>query len=412
MYNRYVFKELTRRRSRTLVNILGIAVGIALFVSINALSGAYETAAAQPFRNLGADLIVQRPETGSRGPGGRTRSMRGVRLPFSNQLLSKTDLEAIEDIDGVASAAPSLLLWEFTPKGFRTIMGVDLRHQDLGPVRVMDWIEEGRFPEGRGEAVLEKHYARFRHFKVGDALDIAGHHFTVVGLLEIKEGSQVAASNIYLPVGEAQALFDGGGDSVNMVYIRLEDPSRLNSVRSQISRRVKGVVVGSSDSFLELMGGVSMISKRFSLVTSLVALLGAVLLIGKSMSSNLLERSREIGILKAMGWSHGEVQRLVMGEILVQSTAGGLLGVVMGYLISFGLGLLSISIPVPWNLNPLPAMAKQAEATAHVVRLPVSVSPWLAGASLLISIAVGCLIALRLGMRTRRMKPADILRQL
>lgn len=412
MYYRYVLKELVCRHNRTLVNILGIAVGISLFVSINALSGAYKTAASQPFSNLGADLVVQRPEKSGAGSGRRGTSMRGVRLPFSNQLLSPEELAILNDIEGVASSASSLLLWEFTPHGFRTIMGVDLKHPDLGPVRFKDWIKEGRFPEKPGEVILEKHYAKFQHVKTEDIFEIAGRSFTVVGLLEIREGSQIAASNIYLPVEEAQALLDEGSDGVNMVYIRLKNPSLLNRVRSQIPNQINGVAVSSSDSFLELMGGVSMISDRFSLITSLIALMGAVLLIGKSMSSNLLERSREIGILKATGWNHGEVQKQIMGETLVQSVAGGLGGVAMGYLISYGLSFLSISIPIPWNLNPLPAMAKQAEATAHVVRLPVSVSPWLAAVSMVISLVVGCTIAFSLGRRTRKMKPADILRQL
>ena len=61
MYYPYVLKELRFRFNRTLVNVFGIAVGIALFVSISAVSAAYKDAARQPFKNIGADLIVQLP---------------------------------------------------------------------------------------------------------------------------------------------------------------------------------------------------------------------------------------------------------------------------------------------------------------------------------------------------------------
>jgi ABC-type antimicrobial peptide transport system permease subunit len=411
LYYPYIIKELRHRHNRTLVNILGIAVGIALFVSINATSTAYKRAVSRPFKNLGADLVVQRAEERNIKGGQPAASMRGIRLPFSNQLLSPRDLNGITQIEGIAVGSSALLLWEFEKRGFRTIMGVDLEHPGLGPVKVKEWLKEGRFPEKQGEAVLEKHYAKFQAIHLGDTFKISGSPFVVVGILEIKEGAQVAAANIYLSLGDAQTLIKGGPDAVNILYLRLQNPSMLNQVKKQISKEVKGVSVSSSDSFLELMGGVSMISGRFSMIASVVALLGAVLLIMKTMLSNLVERSREIGILKAVGWTHGEIQKQLMGEAFLQAVIGGMLGILMGYVISYCLGFLSISIPVPWGLNPLPAMAK-AEAVTQAVRLPVSVSIGLAATSMALSLIVGCVTGYLLGRRTSKMKPADILRQL
>jgi len=412
LYYPYIIKELLHRHNRTLVNILGIAVGIALFVSINATSTAYKKAVSRPFKNLGADLIVQRAEERNMQGGRPPASMRGIRLPFSNQLISPRDLNGITQIEGIDVGSSALLLWEFEKQGFRTIMGVDLDQPDLlGPVKVREWLKSGRFPEKQGEAVLEKHYAKFKAIHLGDTFKISGSPFRVVGLLEIKEGAQVAAANIYLPLGDAQALIKGGPEAVNILYLRLQNPSMLNKVKKQISKEVKGVSVSSSDSFLELMGGVSMISGRFSMIASVVALLGAVLLIMKTMLSNLVERSREIGILKAVGWTHGEIQKQLMGEAFLQALIGGILGILVGYVISYGMGFLSISIPVPWDLNPLPAMAK-AEAATQAVRLPVSVSLGLAATSMALSLIVGCVTGYLLGRRTSKMKPADILRQL
>jgi putative ABC transport system permease protein len=189
MNYRYVLKELRHHHNRTLVNILGIGIGIALFVSINAVSTAYQKAVSLPFKNLGADIVVQRPEKRAVDSGQPSASMRGIRLPFSNQLLPSQDLEKLKTIEGVDSMASSLLLWEFDKGGFRTIMGVDLSQPSLGPVKVKDWLKEGRFPQKDGEVVIEKHYAKFQHKKMGDTLEINGHPFSVVGLLEIKEGS-------------------------------------------------------------------------------------------------------------------------------------------------------------------------------------------------------------------------------
>jgi ABC-type lipoprotein release transport system permease subunit len=412
MNYRYIWNELRHHHHRTLVNVLGIAIGIALFVSINAVSAAYQKAVSQPFKNLGADLVVQRPEKRAADTTQAPLSMRGVRLPFSNQILPSQDLEKLKSIKGVDEMATSLLLWEFNQRGFRTIMGVDLSQPSLGPIKVKEWLKEGRFPENPGEVVLEKHYAKFQHLRVGDALPVASHSFKVVGLLEIKEGSQIASANIYLPLADAQNLLEGENKGVNVVYLHLQSPSLLAQVKSQIAGELSGASVASSDSFLELMGGVSKISDQFSLLASLIALGGAIFLIIKTMLSNLVERSSEIGILKAVGWTEKDVQKQLMGEALVQALLGGLVGVLAGYVISYFLGFLSISIPTPWDINLLPAFAKDAQAASRVVRLPVSVSAGLTALSLALSLMAGGLASYFMGRRTARMKPAEILRRL
>ena len=147
----YVLKELRHHHNRTLVNILGIGIGIALFVSINAVSTAYQKAVSLPFKNLGADVVVQRPEKRAVDSGQPPASMRGIRLPFSNQLLPSGDLEKLKTIEGVDSMASSLLLWEFDKSGFRTIMGVDLAQPSPGPGQGEGLAQRGAFsPKGRG----------------------------------------------------------------------------------------------------------------------------------------------------------------------------------------------------------------------------------------------------------------------
>ncbi len=409
---RYVLNELRHHHHRTLVNVLGIAIGIALFVSINAVSAAYQKAVSQPFKSLGADLVVQKPEKRAVDSARRPASMRGIRLPFSNQLLSASDLQKLTSLDGVASAASSLLLWEFDRGGFRTIMGIDLTQPSLGPIKVKEWLKEGRFPQKEGEAVVEKHYAKFHHAQVGGTINVDGRPFAVVGLLEIKEGSQIASSNIYLSLPDAQKL-SGEANGVNIAYLRLQNPSLLTKVRSQIGRELPGVSVTSSDSFLELMGGVSKISDQFSRLVSIVALGGAIFLIIKTMLGNLVARSSEIGILKAVGWTERNVQKQLMAEALLQSFAGGLAGLIAGYAISYCLGFLSIPVSTPWEINLTPAFPKDAATTAAVsVKLPVSVSAGLTASALGLSLVAGALASFFMGRRTSRMKPADILRKL
>jgi ABC-type antimicrobial peptide transport system permease subunit len=415
MNYRYVLNELRHHHHRTMVNILGIAIGIALFVSINAVSTAYQKAVSLPFKNLGADLVVQKPEKRAVDAAQAPASMRGVRLPFSNQLLSSGDLQKLASLDGIASTASSLLLWEFDRGGFRTIMGVDLTQPSLGPVKVKEWLKEGRFPQQEGEVVLEKHYAKFHHTGLGGTMTIGERSFSVVGLLEIREGSQIASANVYVSLADAQKLLSGSGEAtgVNIAYLRLKNPSLVSQVKTQIGKELSGVSVTSSDSFLELMGGVSKISDQFSLLVSVIALGGAIFLIIKTMLSNLVARGSEIGILKAVGWTEKDVQKQLMGEALLQSFAGGLVGLIAGYGISYALGFLSVPVATPWEINLVPAFAKDAETAASVaVRLPVSISAGLTASALALSLAAGALASYFMGRRTSRMKPVDILRKL
>ena len=125
------------------------------------------------------------------------------------------------------------------------------------------------------------------------------------------------------------------------------------------SRPLSGVSVTSSDSFLELMGGVSKISDQFPLLVSVIALGGAIFLIIKTMLSNHVARGSEIGILKAVGWTEKDVQKELMGEALLQSFAGGLVGLIAGYAISYGLGFLSVPVATPWEINLVPAFGEE-----------------------------------------------------
>lgn len=406
----YVFKELRHRHHRSLANILGIGIGVALFVAIHAASAAYHLAAAQPFQNLGADLIVQRAQKGA-GPQAGPVSMQGIRLPFSNQLLSTRDYHKLQSMPGVQAAAAALLLWEFADQGFRTILGVDLDQPQLGPVQLKAWLVKGRLARQADEAVLEKHFAKFHHLQTGSAITIANHKFTVTGVVEIKAGAQINAANIYLPLTAAQGLIAGGPAAVNIAYLRLQNPALAEQVRKQIAAALPGTDVTGADSIQQLMGGVSGISERFARLAAWIAFAGALALILKSMLASLVERSAEIGILKAVGWTAAEVRRQIMAEVLIQALLGGLLGIVLGYLMVLALGFLSVSVALPWEMNPLPASAKLSQA-ATAVRLPVHLSLDLVAAALALCLSAGLLAGLIVARRSERMRPLTILRKL
>lgn len=412
MYFPYVKNELRNRSHRTLVNIIGITIGIGLYVAINAIAAAYQKAVMQPFAQFGADLVVQRPEKNA-AAGQPPKTMRGVRLPFSNQPVTKAELSALQSLDNVAGVSGSLLLWDFVPKGFRSISGIDLARPELGPVRVNEWVSQGERLRNSGDALVEKHFAKFHNIKVGDTIRLGERQFTIAGLLEVKEGVQIAAANFYISLTDAQALVSGLAGPVNVAYVRLRDPAMQDSIRRSILSSMPELSVSSSDSFVEMLGGISLVSGWFSHAVSGIALIGAVLLVLKSMSASLVERIQEIGVLKALGWTKGNIQGQLLGEAVVQCVLGGVLGIALGYLGAYLVGTFSLPLASSWELNPLPSGAKlEAQSSIRAMRLPVAFSWGLTGVSLLFSVLIGCFTAFILGRTTAKMKPSIILRKI
>lgn len=410
---RYVIQELRHHHHRTLVNIMGVALGIALFVAINALAAAYQDALQLPFRNVGADLVLQKPEKRQENAAMIGTSMQGIRLPFSNQLISATELEKLEKLGGISSKAASLLLWEFSSDGFRTIMGLDSEQPGLGPVKVKDWIAEGRFLQQKGDVILEKHYAKFKNAKLNDTVTIGNRPFKVVGLLAIKEGAQIASANTYMSIEDARSVLDKDPEGVNLVYLRLKDPSTQGAIKSQIEQALPGMSMVSADSSLEVMGGISKISSQFAMIVSFVAVCGAILLIIRSMVSNLITRTNQIGILKAIGWTSADVRKQITVETLIQSMGGGILGLFLGYVVAYILGTVPVSMTGPALMNQMPSIARNSEtALSNAVSLPVQLSSQLIFYALIISLLAGILASYLMGKRTDKMKPADIMREL
>ena len=136
--------------------------------------------------------------------------------------------------------------------------------------------------------------------------------------------------------------------------------------RQQIAAALPGADVTSADSIQQLMGGISRISDRFASLAAWIAFAGALVLIIKSMLASLLERSAEIGILKAVGWTGANVRAQIMAEVLVQALLGGLLGILLGYLMVLALSFLSITGGAALGSEPASASAKMSQPVAAV----------------------------------------------
>jgi putative ABC transport system permease protein len=171
------------------------------------------------------------------------------------------------------------------------------------------------------------------------------------------------------------------------------------------------VRVATPASFLKRLGNLFALSDQFAQITSLIAVFVTFFIVMKTMAANMTERTAEIGILKAIGWSNGNVARQLMGESIVQCLIGGFIGLIIAILASWALGFIQVSIPIPWEMSPTPHfLPGGGDPVFKTLRLPVRVSWPLALSAILLSTFMGAVTGGLLSRRIARIKPSEVLR--
>jgi ABC-type lipoprotein release transport system permease subunit len=411
---RYLIKELYYRRRRTLTAVLGLSVGIALLIIINALSMAYHEAARMPLKEIGADITVQRA-------GDVPEELAGPVFACSAITIRKQEIEKIRKIKGIEGFGQALLIWVFDPDRFTIVLGIDTENP-IGPGILRNNVTGGKFLENeREEALVDVSYARQFGIKVGDSITIDRKAYPVVGLVDASRAAKIAVANVYLPLEVAQKIatsakqvqkvspFDKG--DANLLFIRADQRDTRHIVAALKSILGKGVNVATPDSFLKLLGDLFALSDKFSLATSLIAILVAILIVFKTMAGNISERAKEIGTLKAVGWTNRNVVFQLTGESVLQCLAGGILGLLIALLATFALGFMQVNIPIPWEMSPTPHfLPGGGDPIFKTLRLPVKI-PWALGSfSIILSMLIGGITGGILSRRISRIKPSEVLR--
>lgn len=414
MHFRYLIKELYYRRRRTLTATLGLSIGIALLIIINALSMAYREAARMPLKEIGADITVQRN-------GDVPEKLTGPVFACSAVTIRRQEVDKIRNLKGIQGFGQALLLWVFDPGRFSIVLGIDPENP-TGPGILRNHITEGRFLEkGKSEALVEATFARQLKVSAGDMVAIGDKNFPVVGIVDASGAAKIAVANVYLPLKEAQEIAAAskqvqrvspfGPEDVNILFIKADQTEIRNvaaAIKDILGRKSN---VSTPDSFLKLLGNLFALSDKFSLAASLIAIIVAVLIVFKTMAGNVAERAKEIGVLKTVGWSNRNVVLQLLGESVLQCFVGGVLGLMIAFLAAVGLGFMEVNIPIPWEMSPTPHfLPGGGDPIFKTLQLPVQI-PWkLASFAVLLSMFIGGMTGGFLSRHISRIKPSEVLR--
>jgi ABC-type antimicrobial peptide transport system permease subunit len=301
-----------------------------------------------------------------------------------------------------------------------TIAGVDPTTPDIGVVTA-SLVSSGRFiaaskGAGNHEALLSSTYASRENLKVGSKLDLNGTTFTVVGLVRPPLGGQTA--DVYISLPQLQVLSSQKG-SVNVLLVRAENGASVGDVQKQIETLYPRAQVASAQQVADSISGslvdAASLSKRLGTALAVLAAVAAFLLAVLLTLSSVGKRVRELGTLKALGWTQWLVVRQVMGESLAQGILGGLVGVVLGLVVTAAIGAFGPTLTASSSTGGGDGFFGLGEVTARTVSDQVALTAPIAVGVLLLGFllaVVGGLLAGGAGaLRASRLRPADALRQ-
>jgi putative ABC transport system permease protein len=311
-----IFRNLVRRGARTALTVLGLAIGIAAVVAMLAIAWGFERSFLVIYKVSGIDLVVVRAGATQRltsnldeSMGEKLKKIPGVRAVAA----SLVDVVSFEDahLDSVIANGwePGSLL--FT--AIHVLQGRALKPGDKRAVML-----------GRVLAInLDK--------KVGDKLNISGETFDVVGIYE--SATLFYNGALIIPLSQLQWMMGRQGQVTTFVISaeHPEDPKVIEALRQRIEAEFPKVAASSGRDFVQNDTQIRL-AKSMAWATSVVALIVGSVGMLNTMVMAVFERTREIGVLRALGWRRRRVLSLIMGEALALGIVGAVVGLLLGYL--------------------------------------------------------------------------------
>ncbi len=424
----YALKELLKRYRAYLLNVVVIGLATCMVLTLISLGQAYKEASRLPFKDIQGTIIVQKN-------GNVPETVSGVLLSCSLSPIHQDTIGRIGAIQGVGDVSQALSLWVFDPDRFKRVLGVNW--QDGYGKSLAARIVDGAVPASDQEALVEKIYAGKNAVTVGNTIDIAGKRFTVTGLVGTA-GNEIVASDAYINLAAAQDLAYQSGNlqaveafdktDVNVVFIsagqqavdgvtrqlkQVLATSDSNTGQTPLGQTIGNYSIYTPATFEEQISSIFRLSDRLTWVISLILLIGACLIIARNTLHAVLERRKEFGIMKTVGFRGNDIQRLISIETAVQVFWGFAVGMALTLFAIFLFSKTTVSIAIPWELSPYPHFLLANPDDANIVQthfLPIRFD-WLfmlvtLGAVMLI----GLITALLATMQINKLKPVEILK--
>lgn len=358
------YAALSANKARSGLTVLGIVIGIGSVIAMVSIGQGAQSSIEANIQSIGANLVMVTPGAG-RGAGVSVSAGRG-----SSKTLTQADADAIAQDTTLAKAvAPELSgRYQVTSKGKNTntsVSGVTSSYPDVRNVQIDEgsFITEANIRSLSKVAVLGP-TARDDLFgvgveSVGQTIRIKNNEFKVVGVTKAKGGSGFGSQDdmIFVPLTSAQR-FLAGDTYVTTISVQSLDQSSMADMQQQITDLLLArhhitdptLADFSTLNQSDIIATASSVTGTFTILLSAIA--GISLIVGgigimNMMLTTVTERTREIGLRKAIGAKRRDISTQFLMEAVMLTLVGGVLGVLLGWLVSFGItysGLLQTKI--------------------------------------------------------------------
>jgi ABC-type antimicrobial peptide transport system permease subunit len=296
------------------------------------------------------------------------------------------------------------------------VAGVDPGQPSLGAV-TSGQVSQGRYftESAAREAILDLAYAKTKDKQPGDTITLDGKGYTVVGLAETPLGGQ--ASDVYVKLDQLQAL-SGRKGRVNVVYVRATDAASVPGAASAIERTVDGASVTTAESLASSVTGslasAGNLVDKLGLALQVIGLGAAILIASLLTLSSVGKRVRELGTLRAIGWSRWLVVRQISGESLLQGVLGALVGILVALGVVAAISALGPSLTASvGSTPPSPGFGPFGQGTvSQSVELVARLSPGIVAIAAVLAVVAGLLAGAAGALRASRLRPVEALRHL
>lgn len=304
-------RNVVHRPVRTLVSVTAVAVEVALVIVIVGLTSGMLQDTARRIEGVGADIMLQPPSA-------------SVFLAFSGAPMPVAIGKRLLEFKYVRAVTPVLLQFSSTG-GIDVIYGIDpasFRAVSGGFVFL-----QGHDMTGPDDILVDDWAARARHITVGSTYRLLNHNFHVAGIVEHGKGAR-----IFVPLQTLQMLA-GAEDKASIFYIKCTNPDHTAAVMDEIRAVLPNYEIRPVKDFLSLMTSTSVPGLN-TFVRSMILLAVAIgfLVIFLSTYSTVVERTRDIGVLKSLGASNTYIVRALLSETGVICAAGIVLGIGFSFL--------------------------------------------------------------------------------
>jgi putative ABC transport system permease protein len=334
MMGELIVRNLLHRPLRTFIGVMAVAVEVALVVLIVGLTSGLLTETAKRIQGIGADVMLQPPAA-------------SIFLGFSGSPMPIKIGAKLEELKYVQAVAPALLQFN-SSGGVEVIYGIgrDSFHAVSGGFVFL----HGHDMEGPDDLLVDDWEARAKHIKVGDTYNLLNHDWHVAAIIEHGKGAR-----LFVPIATLQELV-GARDKASIFLLKCTRPEHTDDVMEEIRTVLPGYTVRPLRDFLSLMTSTN-IPGLETFIHAMIALAVSIglLVIFLTMYTTVIERTRDIGVLKSIGANRGFIVRALLMESAALCIFGIAAGIGLSYLVRAaflaGFPTLSILITPEWILR-------------------------------------------------------------